>query len=284
MKKILFLLSQYLMPHRIAGYCIEQIASCERPWFKNTLIKLFIYFFKVNLNEAEKTQAEDYPNFNAFFSRALKKGARPQTGTPEHFFSPVDGILGDFGVIRQDKMILAKQVYYSLRDLLGGDSLLAQKFMDGHFMTFYLSPKHYHRIHMPCSAEFRQMIGISGKFFSVSQLAMSCIENIYAKNERVVCYFETPYGALAIILIGAMFVGSIHVQSNGRVIVAKGGQQRWTIEKIYLACLDTLGHFQMGSSVIVLWSRAQLLLNEALKPNQSIQMGDVIGALAQAPL
>lgn len=269
-------LPQYALPQKVLSSAFGWLASVRRPlWFKNWSINHFIKKYKVNMSESLGGSAENYCDFNAFFTRLLKPQLRP---IAKNVVSPVDGEISERGEIHDGQLVQAKGHYFKLADLLGGDLELASFFENGSYGTFYLSPKDYHRVHMPISGQLKTMIHIPGKLFSVNQRTARNIPELFAKNERVVTVFETEKGKVAVILVGAMIVASIGTQWAGLVTPPrKFGIQRWTYDDIFLEKGEEMGYFQLGSTVIVLFQSNQMKWNPALKNGYLVKMGQQIG-------
>jgi len=226
------------------------------------------------MSEAVESNAENYSCFNAFFTRLLNPHLRPIS---HGMISPVDGEISEIGEIHDGHIFQAKNHYFSLSDLLGGDVSLASFFENGSYATFYLSPKDYHRIHMPISGALKTMIHVPGKLFSVNQRTARTVPELFAKNERVVTIFETEKGKVAVILVGAMIVASIATKWAGIVTPPrKLGIQRWTYDDIFLEKGEEMGYFQLGSTAIVLFQANQVKWDKTLKNGNSVKMGQKI--------
>ena len=229
---------------------------CERPAVKQWLIDRAISHYQIDLSEAAETDATQYKTFNAFFTRALKPGARPIGDTPQRLCSPADGVVSQCGVIQQGRLLQAKGHHFHLTELLGGETDHAQRFKNGNFATIYLSPRDYHRVHMPYDGVLTDMVHVPGRLFSVNQATTQHIPNLFARNERVVAFFDTDFGPMAVILVGAMLVASIEMTEGG--IITPPTQhtvQHWhydkKLEKTYKKGQE-LGRFHFGSTVIVI--------------------------------
>lgn len=280
MKEALFIIFQYIIPHRAAGAVMEALAECRIRWVKNIFIRFIIWKYNVDLSESDRQELEDFENFNEFFTRKLKEGTRSFRHSDNACVSPVDGILADYGDIESSTLIIAKKVHYNIYDLLGATDEMSGQFMEGSYMSIYLSPRHYHRIHMPELGTLKHMRYIPGKFYSVNDSAVNAIDNLYTKNERLVCYFETERGWLAVVFIGALFVGSIHTTWQGRINPDRMNVKlrNWTFPNIKTTNVnfkpgDEIGHFQMGSSIILLWSEKKDF-NESLQLKGEIKVGE----------
>ena len=272
-------LPQYLVPHHLLTRFMAYLANIKQPWLKNFGIKFFIRCYKVNMQEALIEDPKAYETFNLFFTRALKTTARPICDQINCIVSPADGTLSQFGLIDHEKLIQAKGHFFNLTDLLGGDQQLAKQFHNGFFATFYLSPKDYHRVHMPLTGQLKKMTYIPGKLFSVSRTATQIIPQLFSRNERLVCLFDTAAGPMVVIFIGAMIVGSIHTHWAGAVTPPHNKPtQSWEYHDTNLIFKtgDELGHFQLGSSVIVIFGKDRVMSDEHLVADQSIKMGEKI--------
>ncbi len=250
---------QYVLPHHLISGLVFRVTRWRAPW-TTWLIQRFVKAFGVNLGEAAKTDPADYPTFNAFFTRSLAKGARPIEGGAQEWISPVDGRISQIGHIQSGNIFQAKGRAYTATELLGGDESLAEPFKDGSFATLYLSPSDYHRIHMPVTGTLREMIHVPGRLFSVSTGTVSEVPRLFARNERLVCLFDTADGPMAMVLVGAINVSAIETVWAGLVTPSPQRQiGRWTYGgdsgmSIHLERGVEMGRFNMGSTVIILTS------------------------------
>ncbi|HLF66957.1 MAG TPA: archaetidylserine decarboxylase, partial [Gammaproteobacteria bacterium] len=194
---------QYILPQHLLSRLFGKLLQSKNVWVKNTLIKMFIAHFKVNMDEVCDPHPNDYACFNDFFIRTLKKDARPIASAPDAMASPVDGTIAQMGIAQQDQLIQAKNHNFSLTDLLGGDKVMAEDFLNGPYTTIYLGPRDYHRVHMPIDGTLKKMIFVPGKLFSVNRSTVDDVNNLFARNERVICLFETDAGPHALIMVGA---------------------------------------------------------------------------------
>ena len=277
----LFVLAQYLVPQHLLSQLTGYVARNRVHWFKTRLINAFIARYGVDMRAARGETAEDYENFNAFFTRRLKAHLRPIATRPLDIASPADGTLGQFGTLESDTLMQAKGHKYSLQDLLGGDTERALPFINGEYATIYLSPRDYHRVHMPLSGTLREMVYIPGKLFSVNSVTTGAVPRLFARNERVVCRFDTEQGPLAIVLVGAMIVSSIHTVWHGLVsphadLIQTFIYQETDNTAIRLNKGDELGHFMLGSTVIMLFGANQMQWDKALLSGQSINFGEAM--------
>jgi phosphatidylserine decarboxylase len=245
-------------------------------------VRAFVGAFDVDLSDAESAPPAGYPNFNAFFTRALKPGARPLDARPSTLLSPVDGTLSQLGRIRAGEMMQAKGQVFDLTSLLGGDTTLAAPFEHGSFATLYLSPRDYHRVHMPLDGELTRCIHVPGRLFSVNATTASRVPRLYAHNERVVCLFDTEAGPMALVLVGAIFVGSIELTWHGEVTPPRGRRCHEIPLPTPAPRLQRgaeLGRFNMGSTVILALPGDRLDWASDLKPGASVRMGQGLGRL-----
>ncbi len=282
--KGLFIVFQYLVPQHLLSRLVGRVANSTKPWIKNTFITSFAKRYAVDMREAVQEDPTAYPTFNAFFTRALKDGVRPINVTADAIVSPTDGVVSAAGNITEDCVIQAKGKSFSLTALLGGSEDTARPFQDGAFATVYLSPKDYHRVHMPCAGTLRKMIYVPGKLFSVNQATSEKIDNLFARNERVVCLFDTAAGPLAMVLVGAMIVAGIETVWAGRV--APSGQVLLEVEydnenpPLRYEKGAEMGRFKLGSTVILVYGKNAASWLSSLDEGCAVRMGEVIGALA----
>jgi phosphatidylserine decarboxylase len=282
MKDRLFILSQYLLPHHLLSRLIGCAAECKAAWFKNRLIGWFAKQYQVNMSEAQVEDLSAFAHFNDFFTRALKEGARPLDGTPNAVLCPADGAVSQLGKIEQGRVFQAKGHSYSVIELLGGDSQRAAAFMGGDFATIYLSPKDYHRVHMPLAGTLREMVYVPGRLFSVNQTTAENVPELFARNERVVCLFDTERGPMAVVLVGAMIVASIETVWAGLVTPPKRTLKTFNYDEaarppITLDKGAEMGRFKLGSTAIVLFGPDQVQWADTLTTNSPVQMGQRLG-------
>jgi len=272
---------QYLLPQHFLSQLISYATQMRWPPGKNFLIRQFIRYYQIDLNAAIDSDINSYPNFRSFFTRRLRPELRPMAPVPNGVISPVDGKISAIGTISRQMIIQAKGQYYSIEKLLGGNSNLAEQFFAGDFITLYLAPRDYHRVHIPVTGRLRQMIYIPGWLFSVNRHAVQVIPELFVRNERVVTIFDTDFGLMAIILIGALFVGSIETSWMGIVTPGKKrSPQTWTYPKVNSVILEKgaeVGCFNMGSTVIILFSAGSISWEKNLVPERDVQMGELIG-------
>lgn len=282
MKERLFILSQYLTPHHLLSRLIGCAAECRAPWFKNRLITWFAKQYQVDMSEAQVEDPTAFEHFNAFFTRALKEGARPLDNLPGAVLCPADGSVSQLGRIEHGRVFQAKGHSYSVTELLGGDSQRAAPFMGGDFATVYLSPKDYHRVHMPLAGTLREMIYVPGRLFSVNQTTAENVPELFARNERVVCLFDTERGPMAVVLVGAMIVASIETVWAGLITPPKRALKTVRYDEAARAPISLekgaeLGRFKLGSTAIVLFGPEQVQWAEELGANSPVRMGQLLG-------
>jgi len=272
---------QYPLPQHLLSRAMHRLSHSERPWLKTPLIGGYRRLIGVDLSEAENSHPEAYRSMNAFFTRSLKSDARPLSDKPQTVISPVDGTVSQAGKICEDRLFQAKGREYSLAELLANDAE-ASTFEHGQFATLYLSPRDYHRVHMPVPGQLRRMIHIPGRLFSVNPLTVRSVPRLFARNERVVCLFDTEQGPLAVIFVGAIFVGSIETVWHGEVTPPEAVEvQNWDYNDSVLRYErgGEIGRFNMGSTIILLAGKGQLNWSTALQAGAKLRMGEAIGSL-----
>lgn len=273
----LAVLLQYLLPKQALTEFAGKVAGAQGSWIP-ALISWFIGRYKVNMAEAANPDICSYATFNDFFTRALKPGARPLAEA--NYVCPVDGAISQFGRIEHDQLFQAKGHTYSTTALVGGDAALAAQFQNGSFATIYLSPKDYHRIHMPCDGRLTRMIYVPGELFSVNPVTARGVPGLFARNERVVCVFDTAQGEFVLTLVGATIVGSMATVWQGVVNPPRTGEVReWRYDEqqISLKKGDEMGRFLLGSTVVMLFQKDALQFNSQWHPALSVRMGEVMG-------
>lgn len=272
----------YCVPqHRLTGI-VYKLTRIEHKAWKNFLIKTFVKYFKVDMNQAIWSNEEDYSSFNAFFIRNLKPDTRSWKKDRNNILSPVDGSISQIGPIYKDKLIQAKGIDYSLERLLANDENSVERFQDGSFTTLYLSPRDYHRIHMPVSGKLIKTIFTPGTLFPVNTSSVRTVNQLFARNERFISLFETEPGLVAQIMVGATFVGSMETVFAGQITPTKHRkisikEYEDTDKPVTLNQTEEFGHFNMGSTVILLFEKDKITWSEELKENDAIQVGQVIG-------
>lgn len=267
-----------VLPQHALAAGMYRIARSRRPWLKKLLIERISQRYGVDMNEAAEPRTDAYASFNDFFTRALKDGARPVADAA--VVSPADGRISQIGNIDGDSLLQAKGHSFSLEALLAGDRGAAETFHDGLFTTVYLSPKDYHRVHIPYAGTLRSMIFVPGELFSVSEATTQLVPGLFARNERVICHFDTPLGPMAVILVGAIFVGSMQTVWHGEVHGRRGEPTRWAYQGAQarqFAAGEEIGRFNMGSTVIVLLPHAAVQWDAALTTGSDVRMGQALG-------
>jgi phosphatidylserine decarboxylase len=268
---------QYLMPKQAMTALAGVVANWRGGANTTGIIRRFVARYGVNMAEAAEPDISKYATFNDFFTRALKPGARPLA--PSEWVSPVDGAISQLGAIEGDQIFQAKGHRYTTKALVGGDAALAAAFTNGHFATLYLSPKDYHRIHMPCAGKLMRMIHVPGDLFSVNPTTARGVPGLFARNERVVCVFDGERGPWVLVLVGATIVGSMATVWHGIVNPPRPGTVRdWRYDdkEVRLAQGDEMGRFLLGSTVVLLFPAGLTRFNPAWEPGGAIRMGEAM--------
>lgn len=269
---------QYWVPKHLLSTLMHWLMNRETPWFSQLIIKQMVAFYGVNLTEAERTSAEDYRSVNDFFTRSLAANARPIDDHPQSIVSPADGKISQSGSLEHNQIIQAKGYDYTVEALLGGDISLAKSFYNGDFAVVYLSPKDYHRIHMPMEGKLLGMTYVPGDLFAVNPATVRMVPNLFARNERLVLSFETAIGPMVLVMVGAIFVGSMETVWQGKITPAYGTSLKYwdyTDQSLHFAKGEEIGRFNMGSTVVMLLSSGQSSgLNQ--HDDTLINMGQVI--------
>lgn len=274
---------QYPIPQHLISRLMGLVANSENPAIRDPFLNWFANRYGVNMAEAQNPDLASYRTFNEFFTRPLKDGARPVDTDPRSIVSPADGAISELGPIADDAIMQAKGFSYSATTLLGGDTQRAAAFRDGNFITVYLSPKDYHRVHMPLAGTLREMIYVPGRLFSVNTRTANGVPGLFARNERVVCIFDTIAGPMALVLVGAIVVAGIETVWSGIVTPPHRRLEatRFT-ERGRPVALDKgmeMGRFLVGSTAIVLLPRGVAQWNADLRAGTPLRMGQRIGAL-----
>lgn len=273
-------LQQKLLPQHTLSRIVGKFMNCRQPFLKNLIIEKFIQHYGVDMSEALQPDFRQYQDFNDFFTRRLTPTARPIVQGNNIIACPNDGFVSQLGTIEQGRIFQAKGRYFNLLELVGGDEVIAKMFEDGQFATLYLSPKDYHRVHMPLTGTLRRTIYIPGKLFAVKPSTVAAINHLFARNERVVCLFDTCVGPMAVILVGAIIVASIHTVWAGQL--APNPSSDILIDDTTSLTLqkgEEMGHFQLGSTAIVLFPKTTMHWDKALQPGASIKLGQPLGQL-----
>ena len=270
-------LPQYLLPKQALTLLAGRIARAQGGALTTRLIEWFVQRYQVNMQEAANPDVTSYASFNDFFTRALKAGARPRAKAD--LICPVDGAISQFGPMQGPQIFQAKGHHYSSTALVGGDAALAAQFDSGHFATLYLSPRDYHRIHMPCAGRLTRMIYVPGDLFSVNPTTARGVPGLFARNERVVFVFEGVHGPFVLVLVGATIVGSMATTWHGAVNAPRPGRLtdwRYDKENILFKQGDEMGRFLLGSTVVMLFPKGPLQFNPAWQPGGAICLGEVM--------
>ncbi|MEI9748637.1 archaetidylserine decarboxylase [Moellerella wisconsensis] len=281
---------QYLLPKQGLTSLAGWFASKHAGSITQLAIKLFAKVYKVDMKEAQNSEFSAYRSFNEFFVRPLKSDVRPIIAGENTLAQPADGAVSQFGRINDDQIFQAKGHYYSTEALLAGNYLLAEHFRGGEFITTYLSPRDYHRVHMPCDGVLTEMIYVPGDLFSVNPLTAANVPNLFARNERLICVFNTEFGRMVQILVGATIVGSIETVWSGCVNNTREGIiKRWVYpdkgaeDAVCLKKGQEMGRFKLGSTVINLFEADKITFNSALMPGYATRMGELL-AEAKHPI
>ena len=276
--------AQHLLPQQALTRAAGALARLRGGAVTTAVIRWFIRRYGVDMAEAAAADPAAYASFNDFFTRALKDGARPLASAD--LVSPVDGAISQLGAISGGRLFQAKGHDYSAAALLGGDAALAAHFHEGHFATLYLSPKDYHRIHMPCAGRLLRMIHVPGELFSVNPATARGVPGLFARNERVVCVFDAEHGPWVLVLVGATIVGSMATVWHGVVNPPRPGRMReWSYadSPIALAQGAEMGRFLLGSTVVLLLPRGLLRFDPAWQPGGAIRMGQAMATRTATP-
>lgn len=278
MHKRLAVIIQYCLPKQAITLLAGKFANAKAGWLTTAMIRWFVGRYDVNMAEAAEPDIKSYKTFNDFFTRALRTDARPLASA--NFICPVDGAISQFGTIRNGQIFQAKGHQYSATALLAGNIPLAEKFKEGSFATLYLSPRDYHRIHMPCNGKLRSMHYVPGDLFSVNPLTVKGVPGLFARNERVVCEFESEeIGSFVLVLVGATIVGSMATAWHGVVNPPRSGAVRsWRYDEksIVLRQGDEMGRFQLGSTVVMLFPAGVLNFNPQWSASKAVCLGEAM--------
>ncbi len=279
-----FILLQRIIPQHWLSMQMYKLTRCKIGFIKNFLIKTVIKLYKVDMDVAVEQNPANYIHFNDFFVRQLRTDARPVTAEEKAIASPVDGAVSQIGPINDTQLFQAKGKTYSLSSLLANDQTLSDFFINGHFATLYLSPRDYHRIHMPLDGRLKKMTYVPGKLFAVNQRTVRHVPALFARNERTIIWFDTKAGPMVIILVGAIFVGSMETVWHQGMITPPYGNEIKTWEydgSLTLKKGEEMGRFNMGSTVILLFGKDQIRWVEELQRDSILQMGQLIGQVIE---
>ncbi len=278
------ILLQHGLPKQLLTRLAGRVAGAEGGAMTTRLIAWFVARYRVDMTEAENPDIASYPSFNAFFTRPLKPGARPITDAD--FVSPVDGAISQLGDIDDHHIVQAKGHRYTVTDLLGGDATLAERFRHGRFANLYLSPRDYHRLHMPCDGRLVRMVHVQGALYSVNPVTARGVPNLFARNERVVCQFDSDrHGPFVMVLVGATIVGSMATAWHGVVNARRSGklsQWDYSNQNILLKQGEEMGRFLLGSTVIMLFQKDVIDLNPDWTTERPVRLGEMMGMATSA--
>lgn len=276
----------YPLPHHFLSHVVYQFMRIKIPQVKNFQIAMMTKAFNINISESKLRVPQDFPDFNSFFTRELKKDARTIEGDANSICSPVDGTVSQLGDIDGSAIFQAKGHSFNLTKLVGGSQELAKNYIDGKFATIYLSPRDYHRIHMPCAGKLKKIIHIPGRLFSVANYTVTTVPELFARNERVVCVFDTQFGEMIMVLVGAIFVSSMDTVWTG-TITPPGAKQVTELDisnpqhTLDIEKGEEMGRFNMGSTVILLFPKNKIDWEEELSTGSSLRLGNGIGKVVE---
>lgn len=274
LKKKIFIKAQSIVPQQKLSRVVGKVAASENPILKNIVIQAFKKQYGIDMSIAEQQNALKFKSFNEFFTRSLKEGVRAVDSNPNSIVSPADGAISQLGKINEGDIFQAKGQSFSV-DKLIGDPQLAAPFQEGEFATVYLSPKDYHRVHMPFAGTLTETLYIPGELFSVNQTTAENIPGLFARNERMVCLFDTELGRMAVVLVGAMIVAGIETVATGKV--KPTGRLELNHHEMKLEKGDELGRFYLGSTAVILFEQDKIKWDEAFKANSVVVMGEALG-------
>lgn len=274
LKKQLFIRAQNLVPQQQLSRVVGKLAASENPIVKNVVIQAFKAQYGIDMSIAQQTDALKYKSFNDFFTRALKQGVREIDADTNSIVSPADGAISQLGQVKEGDVFQAKGQSFSVEKLIG-DPQLAAPFKNGQFATVYLSPRDYHRVHMPFAGTLTETLYIPGELFSVNQTTAENVPGLFARNERMVCLFDTELGRMAVVLVGAMIVAGIETVATGKV--KPSGRLELNHHDLKLEKGDELGRFYLGSTAIVLFEHDKMNWDAQFKANSVVVMGEALG-------
>ena len=274
LKKQLFIQAQRVVPQHQLSRVVGKLAASENPIIKNTVIQAFKAQYGIDMSIAEQSNALKFKSFNEFFTRSLKEGVRQIDTDPHSIVSPADGAISQLGKIEEGDIFHAKGQSFSVEKLIA-DPQLAEPFKNGHFATVYLSPKDYHRVHMPFAGTLTETLYVPGELFSVNQTTAENIPGLFARNERMVCLFDTELGRMAVVLVGAMIVAGIETVATGKV--KPSGHLELNQHNLFLEKGAELGRFYLGSTAVVLFEKDKMQWDPMFKANSVVVMGEALG-------
>ena len=274
LKKQIFIQAQRIVPQQQLSRVVGKVAESEHPLVKNVVIQAFKAKYGIDLSIAQQTDALKFKSFNDFFTRALKDGVREIDADPKSVVCPADGAISQIGLVKDGDVFQAKGQSFSVEKLIG-DPQLAEPFKNGEFATVYLSPKDYHRVHMPFAGTLTETLYIPGELFSVNQTTAENIPSLFARNERMVCLFDTELGRMAVVLVGAMIVAGIETVATGKV--KPTGRLELNHHEMKLEKGAELGRFYLGSTAIILFEQDKMVWDAQFKANSAVVMGEALG-------
>ncbi len=275
----------YPLPHHFLSSIVYQFMRIKVPAVKNLQIRFIADTYNINLSESKKRVPDEFPDFNSFFTRELVDGARVIDKEPDSICSPVDGKISQLGDIDGSSIFQAKGHSYTVSKLLGDDQILANNYMNGKFATIYLSPRDYHRIHMPFAGKIKRIIHVPGRLFSVAPYTVTTVPELFARNERVVCIFDTEFGEMAMVLVGAIFVSSMDTVWTGTVTPpgAKKVTELEINQALHKSEIDKgeeMGRFNMGSTVILLFPKDKMNWDDSISTGSTLRLGNKLGKIS----
>lgn len=274
LKKQIFIQAQRVVPQHQLSRVVGKLAASEHPIIKNTVIQAFKAQYGIDMSIAEQSNALKFKSFNEFFTRSLKQGVRQIDTDPHSIVSPADGAISQLGKIEEGDIFQAKGQSFSVEKLIA-DPQLAEPFKNGHFATVYLSPKDYHRVHMPFAGTLTETLYVPGELFSVNQTTAENIPGLFARNERMVCLFDTELGRMAVVLVGAMIVAGIETVATGKV--KPTGRLELNQHNLFLEKGAELGRFYLGSTAVILFEKDKIQWDAMFKANSVVVMGEALG-------
>ena len=274
LKKQIFIQAQRVVPQHQLSRVVGKLAASENPIVKNTVIQAFKAQYGIDMSIAEQSNALKYKSFNEFFTRSLKDGVRAIDDSPNSIVSPADGAISQLGKIEDGDIFQAKGQSFSVEKLIA-DPQLAEPFKNGQFATVYLSPKDYHRVHMPFAGTLTETLYVPGELFSVNQTTAENIPGLFARNERMVCLFDTELGRMAVVLVGAMIVAGIETVATGKV--KPTGRLELNQHNLFLEKGAELGRFYLGSTAVILFEQDKMQWDAMFKANSVVVMREALG-------
>ena len=271
----------WVLPHRLLSSLARSLAYSDSPRIRRWLIDTVVRRFDVDLDEAAESDPAAYPTFNAFFTRALKPGARVPDPDPRALLMPADGRISQCGAIERGRIFQAKGRSFTAAELLASQAA-ATPYADGLFATVYLSPRDYHRVHMPWTGRLLETVHVPGRLFSVGPDAVASVPRLFARNERLVCHFQTSFGPMAVVMVGALLVSGVETVWSGEEIPAYGNRvttRTWTSEDIVLERFEEMARFNYGSTVIVLLPPGVATLEAGLQAERPVRLGQALARL-----